>query len=460
MLLDRIARIVASVAVLIFAIVLVVWLIPDKPRKYLRTELMTVQEGDTFYTGFANLAVVRFRSDGQMRSLKDMRDGNRLENADGYCYRLYELSIGFPSLRAAVAEAEAGAGELDKIPHPQVLSANAIDARQGGDSVSTSGCDADDFVNPKRTREQRLAALQQELIDNGQWNSQSEHGQRVLVTFSARLADLRKQAAEKKIASLTQRSAALRVVSDPKALGEWSSETRKSLDEDKQPSATAAALHRAESASAALGAGNLDNTKREISAALERDIGAQRTELAQAGGYLGALKLTFGTVGIFTQDKRWLWIKRSEFYVRQDLAEATYGTDFARHVAMSKGGFFSPRRLVISVPEPRLLALDRYSTLQVTKGANPFTLKDDKNGTDVEIAMRADLEKFMEKMTPQAIRFAKSALTAQMISLAGEDVSEVEVRFVRDDSDEPSQLAQLISDLQRQRREEDAKKNR
>src|SRR5262249_28539446 len=80
--LDQIARLISALALAVFAIVLIVWIYPDKPSKFLRTDLMTVQEGDTFFTGFANLAVVRFSSNGQMRSLKAMRSGNLLEDAD------------------------------------------------------------------------------------------------------------------------------------------------------------------------------------------------------------------------------------------------------------------------------------------------------------------------------------------------------------------------------------------
>jgi len=407
--LDKLARIISGAAILIALILLVIWLIPDKPKKYLRTDLMAVQEGDAFYTGFASIGVVRFRANGNMHALKDMTVGDRLEEADGYCYRLYELSIGYPGLRAAVDRAEAASGEEVSIPDPQVLSANVIDARHAGEHVSTSQCDAFDFVDKKRTNEKRLGELQKELIDNGQWESQREHGKKVLITFSKRLTELRKAAAEKRIAALKKEQGALSASQDP--------------------------------------------------AALELALQQEEIDFARAGGYLGALRLTFATLGIFSQDEgRWFW-KRNAFYVRQDLAEATYGTDFARHVATVKGGWFSPRRLVITVPEPRLLALDRYSTLQVTRQAKPFTLKNDPRGDGIETAMRADLEKFMRSLSPQAIRFAKSALTAQMLSLAGEDVTDVEVKFERDEAETPSQLAELIAGLQRERLEKAAKED-
>jgi hypothetical protein len=449
---DKLARICVVILVGILIWRVWVWLSPDAPRKYLRTDLVNAQEGDTFFTGFASLGVVRFRYAGELHTLEFMKTANKLDNAKGYCYRLYEISVGYPSLRAAVASAEAASTGALKVPDPQVLSANVIESRSGGDDVATSDCDTQDYVTPQRPNVARLAALQQEFVENGQWDAQRLHGQRVLTSFSAKLTALRQEAAQKKVAELSARGSELAVVSDAASLRQWSQATSARLDDGAQLKKDLTKSLQADPAALA-GPGQFEGHKRDLRASLDRELDTQREDFARAGGYLGALKLTFATIGIFNQTEgRWFW-KNDHFYIRQDLAEATYGTDFARHVALMRGGLFAPRRLVLSVPEPRLLALDRYSTLQVTKENKPFSLKGDKDGTQIEQAMSDDLDKFMRRVTPQAIRFAKSALTAQMLELAGDEVGEIEVRFVADDSETPSQIAELVRQLQEQRRQ-------
>jgi len=104
---------------------------------------------------------------------------------------------------------------------------------------------------------------------------------------------------------------------------------------------------------------NICGIKQTLKGILGRELDAAQLRLAGAGGYLGSWKLTFSTIGIFSQQAgRWFW-KNDQFYIRQDLADATYGSDFALDVSRRKVGLFGPKRLETIVPVPTLLALDR-----------------------------------------------------------------------------------------------------
>jgi hypothetical protein len=318
-----------------------------------------------------------------------------------------------------------------------VLAANVIDARQGGTGVSVSECDAQDYVTAQRPNSKRLAELQEILARGGQWQTHRTHGQMTLLAVSERLRELRKQQMETHLRQLEQREQTLDQISNAETMEAWRNETRDVLvaasndpfartseDQEQDP----AVVEPAGSPQQAIA-----TEKKQWASLLDKQLSVQRRALADTAGYLGALKLTFATTGIFSEEKRWFW-QKDKFYVRQDVAEATYGTDFASHVADVRGGWFTPRRLIVSVPEPDLLAIDRHATIRVTNISKGFTAKGDVEGKSVETAMRADLTEALDRIRPQAVRFAKALLKAQVHELAGgNDVAEVEVRFTKDE---------------------------
>lgn len=436
-----------------------VWWSPDPPTTYLRTDLINAQQSESFHTGFATVAMVRFETGGsELQPFSYVDNEANQGSIDGYCYRLFEVSIGYPSLGAAIASSESSLesaasdeAALVAITEPQVLTGNVLDARHGG-SATQRRCDELNKIGNDRSNAERLESLKEILISNNQWDSHVEHARNVLTAFSATLAERRRAVAAQRADALGDRRDALGDVSSPDDLQEWKTQTRAALalretdgdstrrDGVRPPTGIADLDQILNTVERSPDIGNLKTT---LDGILGRELDGAQLRLAGAGGYLGSLKLTFSTIGIFGQQAgRWFW-KRDQFYIRQDLADAIYGSDFALDVSRRTVGLFGPKRLEIIVPEPTLLALDRYTATLVAK-PDDFKRDNDAEGSEIEMALSTDLAAQLAHVEPQAIRFAKAALTAQIHALVAADVGEIRVRFTPGDSAPPRQLADLV----------------
>lgn len=471
---NRLGRLVLVAFALIVVYRFWVWWMPDEPETYLRTDLVNAQESDAFITGFAIVALVQFdvgRDDLVPFSFIEP-EANR-EDVKGFCYRLYELAIGYDSLWATVKSAEAQQGSEVKIDPPRVLAADVIEARQGGDRTSQAKCDRINLVSGDTTNDVRLEKLRQSLVENQQWDSHVRHAANVVTTFSATIAERRRVVFDNRLDKLETASRELGSTATTEQYNAWLKTSRENLSvpaedggerslrrsteidelDNAQPlPETTTTDDRGSTQRRSL----LADTKNAIGGALESEASSVRLAMADAGGFLGTLKLTFSTIGIFTQEARkWIFWKSGQFYIRQDFADATYGSDFTLDLARSRGGLFSPRRLEITVPEPYLLSLDRYTKLIVAK-PEQFRIKiDGDTGNTIEAAMKADLQEQIDRVEPQAIRFAKALLTTQIQQLVQAEVSEVSVRFAERDSTSPRQLTELVR-LMREQRDSDA----
>jgi hypothetical protein len=438
---------------------------PDEPSTYLRTDLVAAQEAATFITGFATVGVVRFDTGSGLQPFSYLNDRRNRRNVKGYCYRLYDLTIGYPSLWAAVANAEASAGNATTFQPPEVLSADVTEARQGGDAAQAE-CDGLDLVTDADGRQRRLLSLQQALADNGQWDSHVKHGERVLTTFSRNIAARRKEVLDARVQKIEESRSELENVRSAAEFNEWLTDARARLAEGgaggerafrrstgidvldaQQPLDVRVAAER--------GDGNpFDDLKQSLSRALAAEAGDARARLADSGGFFGALKLTFSTIGIYDQEaRRFVLWKADQFYIRQDFAEVTYGSDFTLDVARVRGEWFGPKRVEVVLPEPYLLSRDRYTRVIVPE-PDDFRLKQDENGDRVEATLTANLAEQIERVEPHAIRFAKALLTVQIQNLVQAGDGEVSVRFVRTEPSEPDTLANLVRLMRTERQGE------
>ena len=471
--LDWTGRLVLAAFALIIIYRFWVWWMPPAPETYLRTDLIDAQEADVFYTGFATLAVVQFRTEDGLQPFRYIaRNPNKADKINGFCYRLYELSVGYPSLRAAIENSEAASQQTLTIDPPQVLSGNVIEARHGGDKATQYECDRINLVSSAQPNTARLGSLQAALAENGQWDSHVKHGQNTLIRFSQTLGEKRRQQVAERLDVLQLQRAELTKVGDPASLSEWAGRVQRSLATPGEPLARArglesgdsstgiedldelliAATTQARSATPDIDArGGLD-LKDRLSAIFKREIEQAKVDLSSASGYLGSLKLTFSTIGIFSQeDGRWFW-KSNQFYIRQDTADATYGSDVALDLSTT-GGLFTPKRIKVTIPEPRLLALDRYTTVLVPNPRH-FKLKaDDPAGGSIEAALSDDLERQLNRIEPQAIRFTQAILTAQLHELIHPDVGEIEIKFSQPERGTPTQLMELLRLMREQQKE-------
>ncbi len=464
---DWVWRIVVAIIGIMIIWKFWLWWRPDPPTTYLRTDLINAQQSDTFYTGFATVALVRFDTGGrELQPFSFIENERNSDDVDGFCYRLYEVSIGYPSLKAAIENSESSTTTpqnedeaLATIEEPEVLSGNVIEARHGG-SATQYLCDRLNEATADRPNAERLATLKRTLIENEQWDSHVSHARNVLTAFSRSLAARRQSIIENRIDAMDERRRALTAVADAAQLDEWKAETRSALAVEESGRQGQRALDRRSRTGISdldeildepgvpqgtqeRGIGPLDVLKQTLDLIFSRELLHARVRLADAGGYLGSLKLTFSTIGIFGQERgRWFW-KRGEFYIRQDLADATYGSDFALDVSRMTVGLFGPKRLEITVPEPRLLALDRYTKVLVAKPPK-FKRAGDEEGTQIEDALSGDLARQLARVEPQAIRFAQAAMTAHIHALVESDVGEVRIRFSPLDRAPPQQLMDLV----------------
>jgi hypothetical protein len=191
--------------------------------------------------------------------------------------------------------------------------------------------------------------------------------------------------------------------------------------------------------------------KADLSRIADRAISETKLDLSRATGYLGSLKLTFSTIGIFSQEKgRWFW-KSDQFYIRQDTADATYGTEFTLDLSTTTTGLFGKRRFVVTLPEPSLLSLDRYTSVLVTKPRDFKLSGEDPAGGAIEAALSGDLDQQLSRIRPQAIRFARAILTARLQELVRSDVGEIVVRFSPSETRATEQLMDLLRSLREER---------
>lgn len=458
------------IIIVAFAIILIyrfwVWWMPKEPETYLRTDLINAQETDQFYTGFATVAVLQFKtSDGLQPFSFISANKKNAEHVTGYCYRLYEISIGYPSLRAAVDSSETSSKQKLTIESPQVMSGNVIEARHGGEATQYE-CDQFNRISARKNNSLRLASLQTVLDENGQWPVHVKHGQEVLVAFSKKLMEKRKADVAKRLAALQESETTLNQVESVPMLQDWVLKTEERLaqpadsedlsrgapggqvttgitDLDELIASTNSKLAGDERADT-----NIDLVVEEFSRIFRRENKQVRSELTRTSGYLGSLKLTFSTIGIFSQQSgRWFW-KSNQFYVRQDIADATYGSDFALDLSTTTGGIFSPTRIRIVIPEPHLLALDRYTPVLVAKPTDFELQKEKTKGSSIEASLLADLQAQLKRIEPQAIRFARSMLTAQIYRLVNADAEEIEIKFSRTESDTSANLIDLLRQAQ------------
>ena len=171
-----------------------------------------------------------------------------------------------------------------------------------------------------------------------------------------------------------------------------------------------------------------------------------------AGGALGSLKLTFSTIALFTRDKNWFF-QKNEFYVRQDNAEVTYGSEFY-HEFTAERRLFAPSEVSITLPAPRALAVNRFTLAlkAYPEKFDPTSKHHAKNDgahdeillDPIEKALTAELERQMARVEPQAIMISKGLIVDQMRALMRQRGADVIVRFERNEAPSENELLSLL----------------
>ena len=374
---------------------------PRPIDRYIHGGLIGAEQTETLYTGFATLPLLHFTKGRQLFRFDPFSENGGIpDKPDGFCYRLYDLAIGYQNLREALRQSTESLEQNDvTLPEPQVLAANAVEARQGG-AVHRYDCDSIEFTPTKEMREARLDFFRVALEGNKQWRPHRENAHAVLVSFDQDLQRAR-GAVEKAARRKQARNGHSEVLDAPPMRAADFSFGMSARAQNEQAAPTA-------------GSGLTSN-----------------------GGALGSLKLTFSTIALFTRDKNWFF-QKNEFYVRQDNAEVTYGVDFY-HEFHAKPALFGARHVNVTLPEPRVLATDRYSLALAAHPSkfNPARARTRANASDqeeapqdpIEKAIRDELKRQIERVDDHAVATSKGLIADQIRGLMRAQGANVVVRF-------------------------------
>ncbi len=380
---------------------------PRPIDSYIHGGLIGAEQTETLFTGFATLPVLYF-STGDDLHLFDpsAADQNIPEKVNGFCYHLYDLALGYDNIAKTVNESMAQSDKPDwHLPDPEVLAANIVESRHGG-ALSRYKCDALDYAPTEEIREARMRRFVDVLASNQQWQPHRDNAQAILLGLDKELREARLRFAEKQIVSSTG---------------------------DK-----------GHFAHAALGP--------QFGGGVSRRRDASSTTPEFASGSLGSLKLTFATIALFTRDKNWFF-QKNEFYVRQDNAEVTYGTDFYHDFSISKS-LIGPSRLVVTLPPPRVLAVNRFTlalkthpvkfdpSSKINKASTPA--QDEILQDPIERALTGELQRQMDRVEDQAIMVSKGLIADQIRALMHARSADVTVKFERSYSSDDDRLFQLL----------------
>jgi len=143
-----------------------------KLKSRLFTYFLSADSINQLYTGFSLVAIVDFYDKDRKFLEIDSIFIDKKKKIDGICYRLYEVGIGYPSLKQALQRAEPG--------DPEILSVNAIDSRvivRKGKYVQFA-CDSLDS-NPAGRRVKLLA----QMIRDKQWKLHQIHARKLIAAL-------------------------------------------------------------------------------------------------------------------------------------------------------------------------------------------------------------------------------------------------------------------------------------
>jgi hypothetical protein len=133
---------------------------------------------DKLFTSFAYVPILDMNFSNADISL----GGGGDETLSGYCWRQYEVGIGYDSASALFDKYRepACAGRYDELPSPVVLSTNPVSSEAFGD-YDRAKCDRWDkeFMGTRRSRLRIVAQLKKD----GQWEAIVDNGRKTLAGF-------------------------------------------------------------------------------------------------------------------------------------------------------------------------------------------------------------------------------------------------------------------------------------
>lgn len=132
---------------------------------------------DKLFTSFAYVPLI----DLDYRP-RDITFGRKDSILFGYCWRQYEVGIGYERVDSLISEylQTACSDNIEGLPEPEIISTNPVSSEAAG-TYSRAECDKWDAVGADGRRSR--AAIKRQLIKDGQWEMIAEGGRRTLAGF-------------------------------------------------------------------------------------------------------------------------------------------------------------------------------------------------------------------------------------------------------------------------------------
>lgn len=149
----------------------------DNEKTVQNTELMRFQKIDKLFTTFAYVPVIELTRGPQWFTL-----GLGEDILNGYCWRQYEVGIGYDSASSLFEENldYVCAGYYDSLPAPVILSTNPVSSESFG-KYGRMKCDMWDMEVDGERKSREL--ILEQLIKDGQWESIVENSKQTLAGF-------------------------------------------------------------------------------------------------------------------------------------------------------------------------------------------------------------------------------------------------------------------------------------
>jgi hypothetical protein len=146
-------------------------------------ELKGYYEIDTLFTTFVYIPLLDYHHGYLKRDvLGRILDDVGKKVVKGYCFRQYEVGIGYEQvsdLFSTYLEA-ACKNQSQEMPKPQILSTNSVSSKAVG-TYTRQDCDAWDVESQGQRKCQRF--ILEQLKQDGQWQEIIENSQKVLMSF-------------------------------------------------------------------------------------------------------------------------------------------------------------------------------------------------------------------------------------------------------------------------------------
>jgi len=153
------------------------------PETRQSAEFIEYKPIDKLFTAFAYVPIIDYERGYLKRDfVSKLKDDKSKQIIKGYCYRQYDVGIGYDNTSDLFQEFQEAAcqGSYEKLPVPVILSVNAFSSEVFGE-YTRMDCDSWDMENSEGRKSQEVILKQ--LQEDGQWDKIVANSQKALSSF-------------------------------------------------------------------------------------------------------------------------------------------------------------------------------------------------------------------------------------------------------------------------------------